>query len=25
MAGFDVAYVNEIVPSFLDGYKHSRS
>ena len=25
MAGFDIAYVNEIVPSFLDGYKHSRS
>jgi DNA (cytosine-5)-methyltransferase 1 len=25
MAGFDVAYVNEIEPSFLAGYKHSRS
>jgi DNA (cytosine-5)-methyltransferase 1 len=25
MAGFDVAYVNEIQPSFLAGYKHSRS
>jgi DNA (cytosine-5)-methyltransferase 1 len=25
MAGFDVAYVNEIKPSFLAGYKHSRS
>ena len=25
MAGFDIAYVNEIEPSFLAGYQHSRS
>lgn len=25
MAGFDIAYVNEINPSFLEGYQYSRS
>ena len=24
MAGFDIAYVNEINPSFLGGYSHSK-